>query len=373
MKWLLLVLLVLPVPVLAQTSTSTPRPTTTPAMNLQLGATATPTQPPNAACPSGDFSLLGLDPGWTVACGHCLQRPTSSFATYVPTYGTPTRIPTMTQSGATPTSAAPPTLLPTATRTPTLVPPTMITIQDNDPRVSGPFAWRGTYMTNYSGPISVSLDAPMCITDVTLRVRRDLATDANTPNFIVLRIGSQVATWGYLAAQPGYRDAPFPIAPVRVSSFEVDAETFGGTRVIQLDYIKLLRDESACVAPATLTPTPTLTPTATVPWQLSTGSYDCSVPLYSYGGSPPPPVLQLAVDETLYQCYILFPGFLIDQPDLLGNSDWDLYIDIPGVEICIHWVSINFGILGITLPIVELLTATAVITFVTRYLWKAFQ
>jgi hypothetical protein len=216
----------------------------------------------------------------------------------------------------------------------------------------------------------------MCITDVTLRVRRDVTTNVNTPNFIVLRIGSQVVTWNYLAAPPEFHNVPFSIVPVRVSSFEVDAQTFGGTRVIQLDYIKLVRDESACAAPATSTPTPTLTPTSTPTSALldfGAASYNCAAPLYLYGGAPPPPIINLVVDEALYQCYVLFPGFLIDQENLLGNDAWDVYIDIPGVEVCVHWVSINFGILGITLPVVEMLTAVAVITFVTRYIWKVFS
>lgn len=368
--WMLLFCFALPGAVHASTpsATPTPRPTTTPAMSFGFSGTATPTQLASSTCPSAPFSQQGLDPGWAVACGHCLQRATSVFSTYVPTYSTPTRVPTVTQSAVVPVVS--PTLLPTATRTSTLVPPIMITIQDNDPRVSGLFTSRGSTLTNYTGPISVSLGQPMCITDVTLRVRRDTTTNVNTPNFIVLRIGSQVVTWNYLAALPEFRDAPFSVVPpVRVSSFELDAETFGGTRVIQLDYIKLMRDEFFCAAP---TPTPTLAPTATPTSALldfGAASYNCATPLYPYGGALPP-VATFAIAETSYQCYMLFPGFIVDQQNILGNDLWDLYLEIPHVELCVHWLSLNFGLLGFTLPVVEVLSAVAVVTFITRYMWK---
>jgi len=392
-------------PVPSETPTPSQTFTATATNYFLFGGTVTPTLEvtPNAACPSGSFSVDGLHPDWAAVCSACLPAAEDVIGAAAGLVTVPAvTIPAIFFDEYTlldPTLAVTPTPIGTISVTPT---PACL--------VQGSYMWGaslwpdplvmadvdGTFVDNIGqGVLRVSninndakrgwmdstnedtridvtwlLPAPTWSTGLTWRVsacRNCGGSPASNSWYDIYVNGVLVVDNGI--PQSSGQEAGFnsmSITPQWVTSVRVHAYQNGG--VYGQVNLQALGVTSTCWAQAT--PTPTLSPTPTATARFSDGmfslpSQDCTNPVYVSHE----PVVDVSVEVAgNVQCFVIFPFVDLGAgsfASVLSGTAFEGLV-IPRIDLCLRYIMISVEMVGIVIDVGMLLLG-ALLAFLFRF------
>lgn len=372
----------------------------------------------SSECPTGSFATTALDPQWSAVCRHCLPaEPTGTAAfglpdLHIPNFSTLAYATWTPQGYVTSTPNLQPTWTATFTNTPGPTPTpapwsvtyNFLSTDGNWNKASGASnagvnwlagqGWRsGPPFWDGGGNISalgIEFYFPETVTitgfEVDYHVDFGSFQVGNGHVYLINSAGTTLRD----DAIPGVWTQTFVrsnlgVSPVKRIMVTMGGYPSGGTNQLRVSRVKITGVGGVASTP---TPVPTWTPLpSATPPETSTpgpgasnptptphrgvisgifgGLADCRTPVYATEA----PAVGFDLGYAGAACYRLFPGIHV------GGGIWDvvlpgLSIDVPIVDFCFHFYQPTLSILGITVDLVNIISA-AFAFFIVR--WALFN